>query len=217
MLDIINDKYKKTELEDLRIKWKIPEGKTVIAIGYNGIPQQQHIEVLSTIKRLEDKQKEKIFLLLQMTYGGTRIYRRQVIAAAEKTGCEYMAVQQFLTEEQVADLRIITDIFINAQTTDAFSGTVCENMYAGTLLLNAKWLCYQEFKEHDFHYLEFQDINDIGLLIETVLEQKADVAKNKELIWQLRSWECCARKWQKVYHKVMNQQRNVIETRGDKL
>lgn len=204
VLDIINEKCKSISSADLRKKWKIPVEKTVIAVGYNGVLEQQHIKVLREIGNLEDKFKEQIFILLQMTYGATEAYRKQVVDAAKKTGCEYMEIKQFLKEDQVADLRIMTDIFINAQTTDAFSGTVCENLFAGTLLLNAEWLRYQEFKEYDFQYLEFKSINEIGQLIKTALEQEIEISKNKELVWKLRSWEHCAPKWKKVYHKVVN-------------
>lgn len=205
ILDRINEKYRRKSPIDIRRDWKIPEDKIIIAIGYNGIPEQQHIAVLRTIDKLDDEYKKKIFLLLQMTYGGTKTYRKQVIAALRKTGCAYMEIQRFLTDDEVADLRIITDIYINAQKTDAFSGSVCENLYSGTLLINAKWLRYQEFKEYDFKYLEFENINEINQLIQKTFEQKFDVSKNKELVWQLRSWKYCSLKWKKVYDKVIGQ------------
>jgi hypothetical protein len=40
--------------------------------------------------------------------------------------CEYSIVSQFLSDEDIARLRIAKDIFIHAQKTDAFSETVQE-------------------------------------------------------------------------------------------
>ena len=40
--NIIKEQKKKTDAE-IRQEWGIPEDKSIIAIGYNGIPQQQHI------------------------------------------------------------------------------------------------------------------------------------------------------------------------------
>ncbi len=201
ILDILKEKCEKSPLADVREKWGIPKDKTVVAVGYNGIPEQQHLAVLKEIGKLNKKTKEKLFLILQMTYGdgGTKEYHEQVLAAARATGCEYSGIQNFLTDEQVAELRIITDIFINAQTTDAFSGSVSENLFTGTVLMNASWLRYQEFKDYAFKYLEFKSMSEIGTLIERVLASGFDVSGNKELVWQLRSWENCALKWKKIY------------------
>lgn len=205
VLDIINEKFESKSKTDIRKNWKIPIDSTVVAVGYNGDSPQQHIKVLNAIRNLDVKSKEKIFILLQMTYGGTNEYKRQVISTAKRTGCEYMVIRDFLSDEEVADLRITTDIFINAQTTDAFSGSVCENLFAGTILINAEWLRYQEFKENDFKYLEFKNFNEIGVLINNSIERPFDTSINKELVWRLRSWEYCAPKWEKVFHRLIRQ------------
>lgn len=188
--------------EKIREKWNIPEDKIVIAIGYNGIPEQQHKKVLSVIEKLDDCYKEKMVLLLQMSYGGTRQYRRSVVTRAKKTGSEYIDIQHFLTNEEVAELRIITDIYINAQITDAFSGSVCENLFSNTLLINARWLRYKELELYGFKYLEFNEINEIDHLIKKAFEHEIDTSMNRELIWKLRSWKYCAPKWEKVYRSV---------------
>lgn len=205
VLDIIMDKRKSENEKNIREKWGLPKGKTVIAVGYNGMPSQQHKQVLQAIKKLDTKNKKRTVLLLQMSYGGTKEYRRFVVSAARRTGCECIDIQRFLTDEEVAELRIVTDIFINAQTTDAFSGSVCENLFAGTVLLNAEWLCYKEFEKYNFKYLEFREFDEITALVGRILEHKPDVSTNENLIWRLRSWECCAPKWEKVYRRMCGQ------------
>lgn len=205
VLDIIVDKRKSGSKENMRKKWGIPKGKTVIAIGYNGMLSQQHKRILQAIKKLDAKDKKRIVLLLQMSYGGTKEYRRSVVSVARKTGCECIDIQCFLTDEEVAELRIVTDIFINAQTTDAFSGSVCENLFAGTVLVNAKWLRYKEFEKYDFQYLEFSEFDEITGLVGRILGQKPDVSSNGRFIWELRSWERCAPKWEEVYRRMCRQ------------
>lgn len=202
VLNIINENLENRSVDDIRRKWGISRNKTVIAIGYNGIPEQQHKKVLNAISKLDGRYKEKIVLILQMSYGGSRGYRKSVIEAVRRTGFEYVDIQSFLSNDEVAELRIITDIFINAQITDAFSGSVCEYLFAGAILINAKWLCYKEFKKYNFQYLEFENFDEVHLLIEQAMEQRMDVSKNRELVWKLRSWEHCAAKWQKVYKRM---------------
>ena len=141
---------------------------------------------------MDAEKKKEIFLLLQMTYNGTDRYIRQVADAAKKTGCEYRVIRHYLTDEEVADLRIMTDIYINAQTTDAFSGSVCENLFAGTILINAEWLRYQEFKDYDFQYLEFQDMDEIGRLVQTAKKGIEKCVKQR-LFWLEEKGQGCGR------------------------
>lgn len=203
VLDIIRDRRKQITGEKIREEWKVPKDKWVVAIGYSATYAHQHIKVLKRIEKLDPETRDRLFIVLQMTYGGTVQYIKRVTAAAQKTGCEYRVIRHYLTDEEVADLRIMTDIFINAQTTDAFSGSVCENLFAGTILINAKWLCYQEFKDHDFQYLEFKNMGEIDQLIKLAMGTGIDVSKNKRLVWQLRSWECCGPKWQRMFESLI--------------
>lgn len=205
VLDIIDEKRSSGFESNIREQWGISEDKIVIAIGYNGMPEQQHKRILKAVRQLETEYKEKIILLLQMSYGGTKEYRRSVLTAAKRTGCECIDVQSFLSNEEVAELRIITDIFINAQVTDAFSGSVCENLFADTVLINAGWLRYKELEMYPFEYLEFGKFNEVEELIKAVLERKPDTSSNRELVWKLRSWECCSLQWEKVYRRVGRQ------------
>ena len=204
VLDSIKRKSTNNCKEEIRKKWGIDNSKIVIAIGYNGIPEQQHKKVLGVLEKLDDVYKKKIVLLLQMSYGGNQTYRNSVTNAAKKTGFPYIDIQHFLTDDEVAEIRILTDIYINAQATDAFSGSVCEYLFADTVLINARWLRYKEFEKYAFKYLEFDDFNDINGIIEKALKEKVDVGNNKKLIWQLRSWEHCAPKWGKIYRRVCN-------------
>jgi len=202
VLDHIKGKPKGGSKDGIRKKWGVGGGKVVIAIGYNGIPQQQHKKVLRALESLDNAYKEKIVLLLQMSYGGTRSYRDSVVAAARRAGFQYIDIQRFLTDGEVAEIRVLTDIFINAQVTDAFSGSVCECLFAGAVLINAKWLRYKELGKYSLGYLEFGGFNEIGQIIEGVLKAPPDVKKNTGVIWQLRSWERCAPKWENVYRRM---------------
>ena len=205
ILDNIQDRCKNKTPKDIRAEWEIPKEKKVIAVGYSAIAEHRHIEILKSIGQLDTETKKRIFLLLQMTYSGTHKYIKEVADAAKETGCEYRVIHHYLTDEEVADLRIMTDIYINAQTTDAFSGSVCENLFSGTILINARWLRYQEFKNYDFQYLEFNSMDEIGRLVKLAMDQKIDVSKNRKLVWQLRSWERCASNWQRMFQSLVQE------------
>lgn len=203
ILEIIEEKEKKQSKESIRKKWHIPQDKKVIAIGYNAIPEQQHIEVIKSIACLDVGVRDNLFLLFQMTYGRDEVYCSQVKEYADTTGCPCLFLESFLTDDQVAELRLITDVYINAQLTDAFSGSVCENLFAGSVLVNAKWLRYKEFDTSEFRFIEFSDWTDLVEKIRVALKNDENLSVNKELVWNMRSWEKCAPKWNDVYTKVL--------------
>lgn len=188
----------------IREKFDFPTEKKIIAIGYNGRAEQQHINVLEVFKKLDNVVKEKVFLVLHMSYGGTEQYKKTVSDIAQETGCDFAIIERFLSEEEVADLRLVTDIFINAQTTDAFSGSVCENMFADSLIINAAWLRYKEFDMYNFKFLEFDKFENLDKCILEGLEYEMALSENRELIWKLRSWEFCSKNWERVYREVLD-------------
>lgn len=202
ILDIIEQINHEQMVNEIRKSWGISDDKIVVAIGYNGIPAQQHKKILCDIEKLDNQYKNKIVLLLQMSYGGDNAYKKTVLKAARKTGCDCIDVQHFLSNQEVAELRILTNIFINGQITDAFSGSICENLFAGTLLINARWLRYKELEEYGFKYLEFENFDEIHQLIELAFKEKINTSKNKSLVWRLRSWQYCGFQWNKVYRRV---------------
>ena len=206
ILNIIDKKMKSYNENLFRERWNIPLNKKVIAIGYNAIPEQQHLEVIKCINNLSEKEKENIFLLFQMTYGRDEEYCLQVKKCAEATGCQFLFLENFLTDEEVAEIRIITDIYINAQKTDAFSGSVCENLFSETVLVNAKWLRYKEFDKAKFKFIEFSDWMDLEDKLNKALNENGDLSSNSELIWSMRAWESCAPKWEEVYREVLNEE-----------
>lgn len=200
ILDNIDVLLKNKSKTIIKNEMGIDEEQIIIAVGYNGIEPQQHFKVLQSIERLPERLKEKIVIFLQMTYGGTSEYRERVIAQAKKTVGNVKTFLETLSDEEVAKIRLATDIYINAQTTDAFSGSVCENFYCANLVVNASWLKYEELEKYNVTYLEFDDFVSLSMILEEYLEGKISVStlENKEKIEKLRSWKYCKEKWNQI-------------------
>ncbi len=200
----------KTKREDCKIIGgrDIPEDKIVAAIGYNGRQEQQHIKVIRELWKLRKEVKKELLLFLQMTYGGTREYIEACEKACRDGGLEYVLFQEFQMYGETAQVRRRTDIFINAQTTDAFSGSFCEYMFADTMVLNAQWLHYRELNEHPFVYGEFKQFGEIPLLVDKEIEEIHEkgrdrkIGENREIIWRLRSNENCRKQWRQVFDRI---------------
>lgn len=181
----------------------VKHDKIVIAVGYAARPDQQHFKVLEQINKIPFQYKEKVQVVLQMTYPKDKEYIESIKQYIKKLDFEVKIIIEELTDSEVADLRIATDVFINAQITDAFSGTICENMYSDTVLLNAQWLYYTEFNEYPFQFIEFQDFKEIPKLLTDIIDNyenyKISNRNNATLVWNLRAWEVCKRKWKYIF------------------
>lgn len=208
----------KTKPEDCKIigNQSIPENRIIVAIGYNGRPEQQHLEIVRHLSKLDEKYKKEILILLQMTYGGEEDYVETCERACRDAALEYILFEDFQMYEEIAQIRRRTDIFINAQTTDVFSGSFCEYLYADTVVLNAKWLHYRELDEYPFKYEEFERFEEIPQLMENVIEgitqqgRYEKIGKNKEIIRKLRSNENCKKQWHYIFDMISeNNNRNL--------
>lgn len=191
--------------EEVKRKLGINENSIVIAIGYNRIKEQQHLEVLDQIKKLPEKLlKEKITILLQMTYGMEKDpgYMERVIERAVATGSDVKVYKDFLDEETISMLRVATDIYINAQITDAFSGSICEILYAKNVLLNAAWLHYSELDQYQMSYVEFRTFDELTCILQKCInkEYDLDLEYNKDKIAHLRMWRYVNKQWYSIYN-----------------
>ena len=107
---------------------------------------------------------------------------------------------------EIAVLRRATDIFIQAQITDALSGTIREVLYSGTILINPSWIKYREFDKIGIEYLQYDNIDDIADIVVRVLDgtYTVDTKKNKEKIYNSFSWKAVIDKWQRIYNEEIN-------------
>ena len=194
-----------TRIEQIYKRYNIDEDKIIISIGYNNKPEQQHIPVLEKICLLSDEIKNRIHIILRMTYGGSDAsYISKVKELVTKTKCTSNVFESYMTDEEVAEITYITDIFIHAQTTDAQSSTMCEHLYANCLVLNPVWIKYRELEKKAF-YLVYKDFNELLMVLqENITKKNSNIYKerlkhNKKVISDICSWEIYVPKWRKLY------------------
>lgn len=131
-----------------------------------------------------------------MTYGSTEKYITQVEVAAKEAGVKFIIFKEYMQHEIIAQLRLATDIFINAQTSDGLSGSVLETLYAGALLLNASWLHYVEYDIWGLKYSTFSRFEDLpGLLADVMHVPFVRRQENREILAGTMSWDQCKNAW----------------------
>lgn len=196
------------EIDDISLDYQVtetdlPRNEIVIAIGYNGCEAQQHIKAIEALRRIKHSYRDRILITLQMSYGGDSEYVSLCRKKCMESGLRFQIIADYMTEKDVAILRKRADIFINCQTTDAFAGSFCEYLYAGTLVLNAKWLHYQEVDKFAISCVEFEKFDELPVIVEKYMDNPdsyhIDFEANKETVRKLRSVESCKKQWQQLF------------------
>lgn len=193
-LDIIDELSRTTNRQEIRKKYGISSSKTVVTVGYNSIPQQQHLLFLNHLKNQNSQLKEKLFLLIPMTYGSQKDsqYYTKLKQGIAEVGVEYLCLEDRLSDIELAETKILSDITVNLQTTDALSSSIKEAIVAKDILLVGDWLPYEIYEELGI-YFERSDLESfIGKFLEILDHMDENIQKcedNPLKIIKFASWK----------------------------
>ena len=197
--DYIDDLEKQMPVSECKCHFELPHDKTVVAVGYNSRREQQHIEMMREVVKLPEEILSDMLFLFHFSYGDKDTsYVRKLEMFLKKNNIQYKIIRKFLDRKEMAIMRIATDIFLYGQTTDGFSASVMECLYAGSALIKPKWLKYSEYDE--LVYYEYAKFNEIPkLLIQLTKEGVGRMQCNKKQLREKNSWGGLAPEWEKLY------------------
>ena len=189
----------------VKLRGKGFDDKFFITLGYNASVAQQHEKLLLTLKSLPDKVKGRICAVLPMTYPDNQLsYVNKIKEISENVGFDVLILTEFMNDEQIATLCAATDIFVNAQTTDALSTSMLEHLYSGSLVLNGSWLHYSFLDDLGIYYENFDSFAEINLKIQRFIDKlpQNETQSNHDLLANQCSWESCRNRWEEIYNKL---------------
>jgi hypothetical protein len=199
--DLIKNLMKRNPAE-IRKQFGLPEDKIIISCGYNGREMQQHLLMLEQVGLLSPQLKSKIFLVLQLGYGADPAYVQNLKDKLGEIRVPYKMFDKMLSDEEIAALRIVPDITLNAQVSDGFSSSIQEHLLARNILIVGDWLPYA-FLEKKGMFLRRVPVKDFSVVIEDVIQNlssyKEKVAGNTEIIESISGWPTRVNEWKKVY------------------
>ena len=149
---------------------------------------------LKVLKSIEPTLKEKLFLIFPLTYGVKKESQYYVKLKKEikKLEIDYVCFESRLSDEELVDTRLISDITVNLQTTDALSSSIKEAMAADNILLVGKWLPYQIYEELGIYIIR-SEIKDFEESFRDILKNfyyhKKKCKRNKQLVLEFASWK----------------------------
>lgn len=179
---------------------KLPD-KYTLTCGYNGHPQQQHSIIIEALQQLPETGKQKIHVVIPMTYGFDESYYQEIKQKIDATGISYIILKRYLKPEELAALRITPDIVINTQTTDAFCGALQEHLYCKNIVIIGDWLEYPQYDDNDVFYIKASK-DSLNRKIQYALDN-IDLLKNKTFhntprLKNLTSWDTVMPTWVKA-------------------
>lgn len=165
--------------------------KFLVTIGYNGSPRQNHLRTIEVLYGLPKELKNKIHLVLPMTYGTPTGYMKKVKDAVSNSGMTYTILDKFLLNKEICVLRKITDVFITLQDTDAFAGSVRSHVYCQNVCLIGDWLDYP-MAGNGVYYENVNWRNLLNTFTRVLNDYDAHKAKclpNKERMLPFMTWD----------------------------
>lgn len=179
------------------------EGKKVICIGTNATLGQNHFKILEAISKIKDSHLMNLYLIVPMTYPKNKKYTNEVTNILEKLNIKYLLIKDFISLKKLADLRKITDILIQVQNTDQFSGAMQETIYAGAEVITGDWLPYEILDKNGVRLEKVSSFDEIGEKLVQLLQKgkmpPEEIEHRRKVIHKLSSWESVTKDWLKLY------------------
>lgn len=174
--------------------------KMTITIGYCWRSQMRQYEAIERIIPVLDKNKIQLAV---PAYGMPASEKERLQKLLNPTGIKYAIYDYFMGVDEVPALRMISDIFIHPQTTDALSNAMIEHIYAGSVVLNGEWLNYKIFDDNKVYYIKFKSMEMLSSVLSQVFqdieEHTLKAQNNRAIVKTFTSWEYWAPKWLELY------------------
>lgn len=202
-LDLIRN-HQSTKVE-IKSELSIAENKTVLTVGYNASVNQQHEEIISELKVLAKDKKwvEGLHLIVPLTYGAPIAYKQKLSQMYSQLPFSSTIYENYLDDDKITRLRIVSDIMIQLQQTDQFSGSMQEYLFSNNIVITGSWLPYGFFKEKGVYFEEIHSISELTNLLKSVLLNKkecdAKTKNNADIIYNISSWSSTIHKWTELY------------------
>ncbi len=136
--------------------------KILITIGYSGSRKQQHIRILNSIHNIIDRYYNQIKLVFPMTYNTELTYVKEIKEIISTMNIDSIFIDNKVSEEEIVDIRLNSDIVINMQTTDQASASLIEYIASGNIMLVGDWLPYSFWEEAGicYHKINFENMEE---------------------------------------------------------
>lgn len=203
VLDEIDKLNKTLNYNEWCTDFRVPSKKIKIMVGYNAKLSHHQLLVIDQISELSKENIELFHLVFPLGYGNSDSKNIIESKLLEKKIKNYTILEDFYNFQDVAKLRCITDILINIQPSDQFSGSMQETLYAGNKVITGSWLPYKEIVSLGAEMVLIDKPEDVGYTISKVINNynernDSNLDRVKEYIHKSSSWSENLKSWDSI-------------------
>ena len=203
---IVENKDKCTK-QELAACLNIPICDYYITCGYNASKAQRHHLMIDGIIANKVNLPPNTAIVIPLTYGSDKeVIKQSILTQIEGTGLNVVFLTSFMTTEQVAALRLITDLFIHIQTTDAYNASLQEFILADTTCINGAWLRYPSLQKYGSPYYECESLEDLPQLLSNILLARTNpISIHPSILTEIKSnsWSNRIKGWIQFYNNMV--------------
>lgn len=182
----------------------LPDDKVCVLIGYSGKPIHQHLEIIKKFVEYPEL-RQSVHLIAPLTRGATPEYAHSVNEALRNSGFSFSTYSgHFFSDDEIALLRLSSDVTFQFSTYDAYSRSIIESLCAGSLLIYGNWIDYEQYLSRDgFAGIRVDSIESgmriLKEYISNASEYEPILAENTKNGNEKFSWSYCINDWINVY------------------
>lgn len=215
-LELIDQRKKENAISCFKQKHGIPEEKIILTLGYSASSKQRHIEILKILNELDEKYKNRIFVVIPMTYGlehEDEDYLGKVKDFCGKVSLDTKILEDYMVGEELVDFTISSEITLNLRDTDALNASMLESLFAGNIVINGAWLPYGKLRRLGIHYKEIELKKELKSVIPEILDnpgqEKERTLVNPEIIRKNFLYENTISEWKNIYDELYSGQSKI--------
>lgn len=196
-------------LASFKEKYSIEKETFIVALGHNAFQENNHVKMIEVLTELPQTYKNRITFLIHLGYGGNEAYKNELMNIIETNEeLNFVVIKDYFDKNEIAKLRVITDVLVQMPTTDALSGAMTEVLYAGNIVITGKWLPYGFLSRNG---IKFKEISDFSMLpralkdcIDNNMKNKQEIISNRQCIRALLFPERTTKDWINLFNELEN-------------
>jgi glycosyltransferase involved in cell wall biosynthesis len=195
--------YFGTSKAEVKVRLGFDPKECIVVCGYNASENQQHEAIINALKEIKNELPAHVRFVFPISSNAGPQRKKHIETLLQQSGLRYSVIKQYLSDEELAQLRFSTDIMIQVQRTDQLSGSMQESIFAGSCVITGAWLPYEIFDEIGIRMVKINHIEHLGGAFLDLLKKESEYVayapQNAEAIWRLSSWEHTIKSWLNLY------------------
>lgn len=188
-----------------KTKYNLNNGKYIVALGHNAFEENNHLKMVDALKNLPLEYIEKITFIMHLSYGRKEEYINDLKEIILNTkDLDIKIIEDFMGPDEISQLRLITDVMIQAPISDALSGAMTEILYSDNKVIAGGWLPYGILRRNQIEFEEFDKFEELPLKLIQTLENTSN-KNNKKSIERFMFPEITTKDWISLFNNLNNE------------